>query len=373
MHSDDSLARLNQALKKLAAEIRRFQRKTCDEFKMYELPNEAAAWHRRQQAQTGPSGPRQLGDHTSQELAAEVISPDGIKSLSDLHHVMCALPCNTFNLASFLRENQSDPAVKNFVTKLKDHLLSRLYGYEYDSDEHSFTEEERNDLQVVGGLNWIIESIILRVNYTTYDIHQEQDVMRPGPACFVMTLSREDEPNAHPFCIDDEGDGEEDDELTGETGDEEGDEDNLEDNGDDWEEISTIFIAGFPDNMGEHKFQHMFIFFPGFVAATLTILNKEDTAYRSSRHTTTMNQSLHGGDDRTTFWLPLLVPSLVADHQTGHFQGVSGRPPHKQIIGFAKFHTLQEALKAKKVLKGHWIDAEKNAILRVEMVKKNLH
>ena len=57
MHSDDSLARLDQALKKLAAEIRRFQRKTCDEFKTYELPSEVAARYRRQQAQAGPSGP----------------------------------------------------------------------------------------------------------------------------------------------------------------------------------------------------------------------------------------------------------------------------------------------------------------------------
>ena len=54
----------------------------------------------------------QLGDHTTQELAAEVVSPDRIESLSDLHHVMHALPCNAFNLVSFLREKQSDPAVK---------------------------------------------------------------------------------------------------------------------------------------------------------------------------------------------------------------------------------------------------------------------
>ena len=82
---------------------------------------------------------------------------------------------------------------------MKDHLLSRLHGYEYDGDEYLFTEEERNDLRLVGGLNRVVESTILRVNYTTYDICREQDVMRPGPACFVMTLSREDGPNAHPY------------------------------------------------------------------------------------------------------------------------------------------------------------------------------
>jgi len=82
---------------------------------------------------------------------------------------------------------------------MKDHLLSRLYGYEYDGDEHSFSDEERNDLRIVGGLNRVIESTILRVNYTMYDICRKQDVMRPGPACFVMTLSRETSSNAHPF------------------------------------------------------------------------------------------------------------------------------------------------------------------------------
>ena len=37
------------------------------------------------------------------------------------------------------------------------------------------------------------------MNYTTYDICREQDVMRPGPACFAITLLQENSPNAHPF------------------------------------------------------------------------------------------------------------------------------------------------------------------------------
>ena len=82
---------------------------------------------------------------------------------------------------------------------MKDHLLSRLYGYEYNGDEHLFTDDERNDLRIVGGLNQVIESTILWVNYTTYDICREQDVMRPGPACFAITLLQENSPNAHPF------------------------------------------------------------------------------------------------------------------------------------------------------------------------------
>ena len=60
---------------------------------------------------------------------------------------------------------------------MQDHLLLRLYGYEYDGDEHLFTDDEHNDLRIVGGLNRVIESTILQVNYTTYDICREQDVM----------------------------------------------------------------------------------------------------------------------------------------------------------------------------------------------------
>ncbi|KAI6117281.1 hypothetical protein EDD16DRAFT_1693060 [Pisolithus croceorrhizus] len=238
MYLDDSLAQLNQALKRLAAEIRRFQWTTCEAFKTHELPSEIAAQHRRQQSQSKseflnnpPSSAahpksfntltykfhgklvhcvikkfyrhmnrrdvttglmkqerwqmhiqRQLGDHTSQEIIPNIVSPHKIESSPELHHIMHALPCNTFNLTSFLRENRSDPTVK-----MKDHLLSQLYGYEYDGDEHSFTDDEHNDLQIIS------------VNYTTYDIHHKQDVMQPGPGCFVMTLSWEDGPNMHPF------------------------------------------------------------------------------------------------------------------------------------------------------------------------------
>ena len=56
---------------------------------------------------------RQLGDHTSEEMSLDTLSPDRTEeSLTEYHHVMCALPCNAFNLTSFLRENESDPAIK---------------------------------------------------------------------------------------------------------------------------------------------------------------------------------------------------------------------------------------------------------------------
>jgi hypothetical protein len=48
-------------------------------------------------------------------------------------------------------------------------------------------------------------------------------------------------------------------------------------------------------------------------------------------------------------------------------------PPRKQIIGFAKFKTRQDALVARDQLQGKRVDIEKGAVLKAEMAKKNLH
>ena len=47
--------------------------------------------------------------------------------------------------------------------------------------------------------------------------------------------------------------------------------------------------------------------------------------------------------------------------------------PRKQIIGFAKFKTRQEALDAREILQGRRVDMEKGSMLKAEMAKKNLH
>lgn len=42
------------------------------------------------------------------------------------------------------------------------------------------------------------------------------------------------------------------------------------------EDISTIFVVGFPEDMQEREFQNMFMFSPGFEAATLKVPNGKD-------------------------------------------------------------------------------------------------
>ncbi|KZT70334.1 hypothetical protein DAEQUDRAFT_218130 [Daedalea quercina L-15889] len=156
------------------------------------------------------------------------------------------------------------------------------------------------------------------------------------------------------------------------------------------EEISTIFVVGFPEDMQEREFQNMFTFSPGFEAATLKIPNKEFTAYGSGTsgpsgpstrmqypgsndpyNLVTVNQGgvvVDGGrDGPTTSW-----PSATDD---SHFvsSNLPVQPPRKQIIGFAKFRTRQEAQDARDVLQGRRVDIERGAVLKAEMAKKNLH
>ncbi|KAJ7639377.1 hypothetical protein FB45DRAFT_1024106 [Roridomyces roridus] len=171
------------------------------------------------------------------------------------------------------------------------------------------------------------------------------------------------------------------------------------------EDISTIFVVGFPEDMQEREFQNMFTFSPGFEAATLKIPNKEYTAYglplSASQSTgqrggynayagsndpynlVTVNQGgvvVDAGRDGIASWPAAPSAPSDPDNQPASQQqqsqfALGGNPavPRKQIIGFAKFRTREEALGARDVLQGRRVDIDKGAVLKAEMAKKNLH
>lgn len=74
-----------------------------------------------------------------------------------------------------------------------------MLGYEYDGDERQFSDSERNDLRFINNLCRVRQPRRFQVNYTTYDVRRDQDSMRPGYNCNVMTLSREEGDHIHPF------------------------------------------------------------------------------------------------------------------------------------------------------------------------------
>ncbi|KAG1740142.1 uncharacterized protein EDB91DRAFT_1053371, partial [Suillus paluster] len=269
LHTDDSLARLDQALDGLGKQLRKFQQFTCSAFQTVELPCEVAAHQRRCETnlQSTNGGTRSSGAHprifnlstyklhvlgdyvgsirlfgttdsyTTQigKLAHHLIKmlyqntnkQDPSKQLakqerrrtrvcwqqqstavlqdihtSDLpikvHHFM-SNTSNFLNLARYLSEHEGDPAIKGFVPKLKDHLLSQLLSLDYDGDERVFTDAERNSVCFINNLNVVSQAKHLQINYTTYDVRRDQDTLKPGCGGVVMTFSREHGGDTHPF------------------------------------------------------------------------------------------------------------------------------------------------------------------------------
>eukprot|EP00158_Paraphelidium_tribonemae_P004539 Partr_v1_DN26814_c0_g1_i1_m40514 putative Rna binding protein len=117
------------------------------------------------------------------------------------------------------------------------------------------------------------------------------------------------------------------------------------------DEITTIFVVGFPDDFCEREFGNMFLFCPDFEGATLKYPNEDDGSSSNAS-----------------------ITSACGNHRsnTGNYESDSNGK-RKQIIGFARFQTRAAALEARNVLNGRRIDQDRNYMLKVEMAKKNLH
>lgn len=88
--------------------------------------------------------------------------------------------------------------MQEFIPKLKDHLLGRILDRDFDGDTHEeFTDQDRNTIRIIN--NRIYSTQIFRVNYTTYDVRRDQDVLNPRTQPFVMMHSPETEAGAHPY------------------------------------------------------------------------------------------------------------------------------------------------------------------------------
>ncbi|KAF7363034.1 hypothetical protein MVEN_00655200 [Mycena venus] len=123
--------------------------------------------------------------------------PFGIGVL-ELHHCMSNERRKPLDIFKEFGATQTDPAKNNFLPKLKEHILGRFLGREFDGDTHEeFTADQINSVRIVN--NRIYSSKILRVNYTTYDVRRDQDVLNPDAQSFVMVRSPETEAGAHPY------------------------------------------------------------------------------------------------------------------------------------------------------------------------------
>lgn len=201
------------------------------------------------------------------------------------------------------------------------------------------------------------------------------------------------------------------------------------------EEISTIFVVGFPEDMQEREFINMFLFAQGFEAATLkapaapttttaAVMQRDWERELGGTSSAGGSDAGHGpsssfsggggggaGEDSSIeqpacALPPRLLPSTASSTLPGSakdpFAGLresaasplgfassssangastplssagvgGGGGVRKQTIGFARFKTRAQALEAKEMLTGRKVDPEKGSVLKAEMAKKNLH
>ncbi|KAG1767493.1 hypothetical protein EV702DRAFT_1203702 [Suillus placidus] len=92
------------------------------------------------------------------------------------HHHIATSQSSPINLFAFLREHDGDPAVKNFIPKLKDHTKNT----------------------VIIPNNTIYSVHTMQIYYTTYDFRRKYDTINPRTRADVMVLSGELMPN-HPY------------------------------------------------------------------------------------------------------------------------------------------------------------------------------
>ncbi|WFD17966.1 hypothetical protein MCAP1_000177 [Malassezia caprae] len=124
------------------------------------------------------------------------------------------------------------------------------------------------------------------------------------------------------------------------------------------QEISTLFLAGFPEDMTDREFSNMFLFAKGFEASMLKYPQptKSEDDFRKT------------GERHGAYY-----PDRDGQHSPQQREPEQPSAKNKQIIGFAKFSTREEALQARDVLNGFRIDTERGCILKAELAKKNLH
>ncbi|KAH9854399.1 hypothetical protein C2E23DRAFT_726443 [Lenzites betulinus] len=137
--------------------------------------------------------------HISHELTKDNTAPGSPGAapphipLSDHHHIARSQKTYEY-LPHFVRIHLTDPAAKDFIQRLKEHLVRRLICAatpdlllaNIAEDQLRFFHFEHDR---------IYRHQTMRINYTTYDVRRAQDIIHLGTDhCHVMVLSNEDQP-----------------------------------------------------------------------------------------------------------------------------------------------------------------------------------
>ena len=148
---------------------------------------------------------------------SETINEGMMEQESDAHHQISKSWNDCLNIYSYVYANQGDPAFvvcrtfewgvllielicwcQQFIPKLKDHILEHLLNWEYEGDTYSeFMDEDRNTILIASEEIFCCKT--LWINYTTYDVRQDSDTIKPTIYPDVIVKSPETGPHVQPY------------------------------------------------------------------------------------------------------------------------------------------------------------------------------
>ncbi|KAF9784349.1 hypothetical protein BJ322DRAFT_1007005 [Thelephora terrestris] len=111
------------------------------------------------------------------------------------HYSMAKKDRDHVDLYTLSNLHVGDPALKDFVAKLKDHLLARALNKQYDPEPLAFTEDDRNELYIAE--DRLEQRYSMNVYHTTYDLRRGKDRVNMKNRSHVMTLSHDE---THPYA-----------------------------------------------------------------------------------------------------------------------------------------------------------------------------
>ncbi|KAF9532139.1 hypothetical protein CPB83DRAFT_832803 [Crepidotus variabilis] len=100
--------------------------------------------------------------------------------MNDMDHDMRYHISSSLNkpikLSQLVTDGRGDPAYKDFMSKLRDHVLGRLLKRDFDGDTHeSFSDADRNSVIFKDSRCYSVQTC--HINYTSYNIQRESDTI----------------------------------------------------------------------------------------------------------------------------------------------------------------------------------------------------
>ncbi|KAH9026768.1 hypothetical protein EDB85DRAFT_1821615, partial [Lactarius pseudohatsudake] len=103
---------------------------------------------------------------------------------------------STWDLGDWLYQHRGDPALREFRTRLHDHLRARIQGVPYSGNEHNFTAKDRDEIIIERNHLHVHKTI--RFKSTTYDAQRMEETANPQSRADIIVLAHEDDKEGQP-------------------------------------------------------------------------------------------------------------------------------------------------------------------------------